>query len=224
VEVTCLQCGIAFDKSPSHIKKSKNHFCTRSCAATFNNHRYPKRKKEGLCAECGTVIHTNRKYCADCGEVRKAVAKKRKDKRIQSGEAKRDYNEYMKNYMNRLYQRRRELALETLGGRCIWCGSIEDLQIDHVNREDKSFSVGDLYGVSEERYLAELEKCQLLCRTCHSEKSIIERGHIPAKGHHGRPSSYKYCKCDLCRQASNAYQKRWRAKRKAEKEQLESSS
>ena len=33
----CRNCGKPFYKTPSEIKKTKNHFCSRSCAATHNN-------------------------------------------------------------------------------------------------------------------------------------------------------------------------------------------
>jgi hypothetical protein len=42
-EVACANCGINFLKIPSQIAKTKNNFCSKSCAATFNN----KNKKFG---------------------------------------------------------------------------------------------------------------------------------------------------------------------------------
>jgi hypothetical protein len=38
-KVICSNCSIEFEKTPNQIKKSKsgNHFCSRSCAATYNN-------------------------------------------------------------------------------------------------------------------------------------------------------------------------------------------
>lgn len=36
-EVNCKQCSNTFLKSLSEIKKYPNHFCSRSCAATYNN-------------------------------------------------------------------------------------------------------------------------------------------------------------------------------------------
>lgn len=33
----CQQCGDTFIKAPRFIKRTKNHFCSRSCAATYNN-------------------------------------------------------------------------------------------------------------------------------------------------------------------------------------------
>lgn len=36
-QVECAECGTQFMKKQSDIKKAKNHFCTKSCAATYNN-------------------------------------------------------------------------------------------------------------------------------------------------------------------------------------------
>jgi hypothetical protein len=35
--VICLNCKIEFSKYPQEIKRNQNHFCSRSCSATFNN-------------------------------------------------------------------------------------------------------------------------------------------------------------------------------------------
>lgn len=37
ISVNCFQCGKCFSKLPSQINKSPNHFCSRSCAAIYNN-------------------------------------------------------------------------------------------------------------------------------------------------------------------------------------------
>ena len=36
-KVNCLQCNVQFEKLLNQIKKFPNHFCSRSCAATYNN-------------------------------------------------------------------------------------------------------------------------------------------------------------------------------------------
>jgi len=36
-EVSCAQCATTFLKLPNQIAKTKNNFCSKSCAATFNN-------------------------------------------------------------------------------------------------------------------------------------------------------------------------------------------
>jgi hypothetical protein len=42
--IECKQCNKRFDKQPSQIKEGSNNFCSRSCAATYNNSKFPKRK------------------------------------------------------------------------------------------------------------------------------------------------------------------------------------
>lgn len=36
-KVTCLQCNFVFDKLPNQVRRSQNHFCSRSCAARYRN-------------------------------------------------------------------------------------------------------------------------------------------------------------------------------------------
>jgi len=43
--VTCLQCDKIFEKANSEVRKSPNHFCSKSCAAIYNNKRKVKAVK-----------------------------------------------------------------------------------------------------------------------------------------------------------------------------------
>ena len=36
-KVNCLQCNASFEKMPNQISKHPNHFCSKSCAAKYNN-------------------------------------------------------------------------------------------------------------------------------------------------------------------------------------------
>lgn len=66
-------------------------------------------------------------------------------------------------------------------GPCASCGSSEDLQVDHIDPSKKISHA--CWSWSEQRRLAELAKCQVLCAPCHLRKSLRER----AKGEaHGR--------------------------------------
>ena len=68
--VQCTKCDKAFSKTLSQIKRSKNHFCSRSCAASFNNVRYPKRKVAlGFCKHCNKEISGRRTVCPDCDKT-----------------------------------------------------------------------------------------------------------------------------------------------------------
>jgi hypothetical protein len=52
MKVKCKNCSVEFNKAPSAIKTSPNHFCSRSCAAQLNNKLTPKRKKINIPTPC----------------------------------------------------------------------------------------------------------------------------------------------------------------------------
>ncbi|NDB61926.1 HNH endonuclease [bacterium] len=57
----CKMCGTMLP-----FEKKKNAFCSKSCAATFNNTgrvRVPKYEKVP-CQHCGTLVSHNKKYCS----------------------------------------------------------------------------------------------------------------------------------------------------------------
>lgn len=126
-----------------------------------------------------------------------------------------DYNKRMAEYMLRRYHQRREEAFKLLGGKCQVCGTTENLEIDHVNADEKEIALNKMWAIAKERFLKELAKCQLLCKEHHEEKSIADRGFQKAKGTHGTVSSYKHCKCGLCREAWNKHSREYRRKLRA---------
>jgi hypothetical protein len=112
------------------------------------------------------------------------------------------------------YGLEREAAIALLGGRCVKCGTTENLEIDHIDPKKKSFTLaGNMHTKPVAAVKRELRKCQLLCETCHMVKTIAERGHKPAKGTHGTLSSYRYCKCELCTAAHSKYCLEWKARK-----------
>jgi 5-methylcytosine-specific restriction endonuclease McrA len=52
---------------------------------------------------------------------------------------------------------------------CLVCGTTENLQLDHINPEDKIDH--RIWSWKWERISAEVDKCQVLCETHHIEKS-----------------------------------------------------
>ena len=64
--VVCKYCGQTFNKSDSECKRSSNHFCSKSCAAKYNNKQFPKRQVEGECKVCKKSISTRKTFCTDC--------------------------------------------------------------------------------------------------------------------------------------------------------------
>lgn len=71
----------------------------------------------------------------------------------------------------------RRKRIESMGGRCVRCGATENLQFDHIDPSTKLFNISDHH-----RYVAvkeEIKKCQLLCVSCHREKT---KGEMPEGG------------------------------------------
>lgn len=54
----CKQCGCEID--------ANRKFCSRSCAASFNNSAKPKRIKTRLCKNCGVGLQGSAKKCKSC--------------------------------------------------------------------------------------------------------------------------------------------------------------
>jgi len=124
-------------------------------------------------------------------------------------------NQYMKDYMRLRYHKRMSEAKNKLGGKCLKCNSIEDLHLDHINPETKNFTVAKFWNVKKEVFDLEISKCQLLCKKCHEEKTLLDMGRVSAKVTHGTLSSYRYCKCKTCKKAKSEYTKEFRKKKKA---------
>jgi len=74
----------------------------------------------------------------------------------------------------------RSNAIELLGGRCKDCGYSKNsngLQFDHLpERGKKSFNISSNLGRSWPLIQAELDKCELVCGTCHSIRTAQRRG------------------------------------------------
>lgn len=66
---------------------------------------------------------------------------------------------------------RKQFAHTKLGGACVACGSHENLEMDHINPKYKKNNVSRMYTYSWAKFMAELNKCQLLCKSCHVVKT-----------------------------------------------------
>lgn len=74
-------------------------------------------------------------------------------------------------YQNAWIKRRREEWI-TANGPCANCGFWGELQIDHIDGNEKVSH--RIWSWSAKRREAELQKCQVLCRLCHSIKTARE--------------------------------------------------
>lgn len=119
----------------------------------------------------------------------------------------------MRVYMAKRYHEKRGEMIEKLGGKCSKCGLNNGLQIDHIDPAKKTMRVARMTYVGEERRKEEMKNCQLLCSECHTTKTVTEDlGRELARGTHGTLSSYRYCKCSLCKKAKAGYMRERRSR------------
>lgn len=106
--------------------------------------------------------------------------------------------------------------IEILGGVCVKCGSVDRLEVDHIDPSTKTVNPTKLWSRKHEIIMEELAKCQLLCKDCHQEKTSAER--VANRNlQHGEYGMYKWykCRCQPCRDANSARVREQRAKNKA---------
>jgi len=109
---------------------------------------------------------------------------------------------------------RKAKAIDLLGGVCVHCGNdgtsgllFDKLEFDHINRdrEDYKHKLCNMWDYAWDKVVAELKRCQLLCRKCHIEKTIIvDLKQLPhSVVIHGTANAYnnRSCRCVECTQA-----------------------
>ena len=89
--------------------------------------------------------------------------------------------------MKRINQKRRRLIrsfriINKVGPNCACCDkgvkdgiSYTGLECNHINPKEKEFSISDNKMMKWEKLLPELNKCELLCSTCHNEVTRLQR-------------------------------------------------
>lgn len=158
----CLYCK---------FETSNPKFCSKSCAAKYNNRKFPKRSGEGICKTCKVSISSARSYCSDCWDGNKTIHLNKLNKWISgewSGGTARGLSNTVRSYL-----------LEQSNYCCSKCGFNKNhpddnktiLEINHIN--------GD--GTDHKK-----ENLEVLCPNCHAMTSSY-RGRNYGKG---RPVYY----------------------------------
>lgn len=125
--------------------------------------------------------------------------------------------ENMAEYMRNRRATRRNAIINLLGGECTECSSKENLEINHIDRSLKSFTLsGKGLDKKWETVLTEVNKCELLCKECHLEKTRIQyknkeikqwndNKHLPYIHGTTRTYSEQACRCEDCRYSKKLY-------------------
>ena len=135
---------------------------------TYKSKRNPDkiyRRKE--CKSCRKV-----KYHQFMDDNHERLMERRRELYQINKEHIQKWREENKDHLNKLAKenrlKRKAIMIEMLGGKCVDCGTTENLQFDHMDPSKKSFNISC---VLSERMLTELEKCELRCGDCHLEKT-----------------------------------------------------
>ena len=66
---------------------------------------------------------------------------------------------------------RKLAAVKLLGGKCVDCGETDLVVLDFHHKGDKLGNVTQLRLGNIRKYMAEVKKCELLCRKCHQRRT-----------------------------------------------------
>jgi predicted nucleic acid-binding Zn ribbon protein len=131
-------------------------FCSRNCAATYNNKRFPKRNPENNCRICGKEILVRYTFCSD--ECRKI--------------ANNDYDSKFVFIENSSVKRSlvKKRYLKLVSNECSICGQLPEwcnkklvLVLDHIN------------GINDDNRISNL---RLLCPNCNSQTETFSGRNI----------------------------------------------
>lgn len=119
--------------------------------------------------------------------------------------------------MTDYFQKWRQETIAYLGGHCIKCNTTEDLEFDHIDESTKLFGISAKWSIKDKVLLqAEIDKCQLLCKKHHAEKTIPYVSNYMSGITHGTFYGWTKakCKCEICTQSKLAWYEKRNAKRR----------
>jgi hypothetical protein len=95
--------------------------------------------------------------------------------------------------------------------KCAFCGSVEKLELHHLDPTKKEASA--VWSWSEEHRNNELDKCIVLCETCHKIETARQ---LSKPLVHGTRNAYrkKGCRCQVCKDEIARLQREYRNNRK----------
>lgn len=151
-QLTCCNCFTTFYRKRL---TNKNAFCSKSCAAKYNNKIFPKRAMENKCHDCGCSIPSKYKFCKQCFNN---PDKKLENKTIEevTYNAKQVSNRYAKIRDHA----RRKYSHITCCQKCGYCKHVEICHIISISQFSKDTKIKDVNAP---------DNILILCPNCHWE-------------------------------------------------------
>lgn len=161
-EIKCLECEISFQTSDSNRK-----FCCQSCAASYNNKKFVKRKsnkkKYTSCLQCNNSVNNNNKFCSQTCHQDNLRLKKLKNGTLGPRGIK-------------------KILIKEKGEKCEDCGWNE------VNKYTGNIPI-ELEHIDGNSQNNDLSNLKLLCPNCHSLTKTY-KGANKGNGRHNRMQRY----------------------------------
>jgi len=133
MEVICKNCGGVFNKPPSHIKRVKNNFCSKSCQNVFQ--RCIIVKKCVICKSTFNIRPSENKKYSTCNDTvcRKEIKTGVNNPNWRGGNGRvRSKTTIDKVRSTGKYSVWRNNILTIYDGKCVICSTHENIQVHHV--------------------------------------------------------------------------------------------
>jgi AraC-like DNA-binding protein len=114
-------------------------------------------------------------------------------------------------YMAERRNLRRAQAIKVLGGKCVECGAMTDLEFHHLDPDLKVRAISYMLAYTDTKFWAEVEKCVLLCHDCHKEETLAA---YPEREHGTWSKAFREkCRCSPCQEYRDQLNDRRRDRR-----------
>ena len=122
------------------------------------------------------------RVCRECEKLRMRRKRENPDFKRQNAEATQRWRErnpekYRESW-TRVQEEKKQLLLDARIGGCVKCGENDPACLDFHHRDgkrNKLGNIGEIRRFSNERILAEIAKCDVLCANCHRKHHHSER-------------------------------------------------
>lgn len=159
IELQCKNCNKPITKTIAEHKRVNNHFCSRSCAATYNNKNTIKKSLTKKCKNCKTLIYASNTYCPDCIKLGKHLTNNGfiKDKCLADYQHRSDSNRYraIRDHARKITSTRKQ--------RCRICNYSRHVETCHIKEINTFMSDAKIKEINDPSNLV------LLCGNHHWE-------------------------------------------------------